>query len=226
MTGGKTALIVFAREPRDGKIKTRLCDGLPVPMVTRLYKEFVKDVLRVARNVRCDRRFLYVAGKPASGFFTIAAGKTFILRRQTGKDLGERIRNAFTHCYKNGFQRVVIIGTDCLTLTSMEIERAFQQLSQHDCVAGPSKDGGYYLIGLNTLVPELFDKIPWGTDKVLARTLEKAGQKKLKTRLLAVRRDIDTIGDLKKFYGSGRGRVTAPLTWKILGPTARRLGWT
>jgi len=99
----KSALIVFAREPKDRKVKTRLCKDLPVETVTRLYKAFVKDVLSVARQACCDQRFIYYVGSGSSIPFLKRAGKQFRLRRQMGKDLGERMYRAFFVLPKNAF---------------------------------------------------------------------------------------------------------------------------
>jgi len=195
----KTALIVFAREPIDGKVKTRLSKDLPTPTVTRLYKAFVKDVLAVASKTRCDQRIIYYAGSGSSIPFLRKAGNQFQLRRQMGKDLGERMYRAFAYCQKKHFERIVIIGTDCLTLTSQDIERALKELEFNDCVLGPSKDGGYYLIALNVAHKKLFESVRWGTSSVLIQTLRKARQLKRKVFLLPKREDIDTVQHLERF---------------------------
>jgi len=146
----KSALIVFAREPKDGNVKTRLCRDLPHATVTRLYKAFVKDVLKIALDTKCDERFIYYAGSSSSIPFLRRLSNGFHLKKQRGQDLGERMYRAFVYCRKKNFDRIVIIGTDCLTLTSRDIEMALKKLNSYDCVLGPAQDGGYYLIALKS----------------------------------------------------------------------------
>ena len=212
----KSALIVFAREPKDGKVKTRLCMDLSKPTVTRLYKAFVKDVLNVARKTRCDQRFIYYVGSGSSIPFLKRAGKQFQLRRQMGKDLGERMHKAFVYCRKKHFERIVIIGTDCLTLNSRDIESALEKLESYDCVLGPSKDGGYYLIALKSPHWRLFEGIDWSTSSVLKQTLQRARKLNKKTFLLREREDIDTLAHLKKLPHYIRKSSMALHTQKII----------
>jgi rSAM/selenodomain-associated transferase 1 len=212
----KTALIIFAREPKDGRAKTRLAKDLPVPSVTELYKAFILDVLSIAEKVPCDERFIYYAGNGSSTPFFKKHKNSFRLKRQTGANLGERMYRAFAHCKKNQFDKIVIIGTDCLTLTPRDIKTAFDELESHDCVLGPSKDGGYYLIALNELHKEFFQEIDWGTSVVFRKTLQKARKLKKTVYLLQQREDIDRFAQLKKFSRNIQNVNTAPHTQKAL----------
>jgi len=212
----KTALIVFAREPKDGKVKTRLAKDFPTPTVTRLYKAFVKDVLNVARKTRCDQRFIYYVGNGSSMPFLRQFENHFQLKKQTGKNLGERMYRAFCYCKKKKFDRIIIVGTDCLTLTERDINKAFQKLENHDCILGPSRDGGYYLIALKSPHRKLFEGIDWSTESVLKQTLRGARQLNKKTFLLKNREDIDTTVHLKRFSRCVRDSSSAVHTQKIL----------
>jgi len=212
----KSALIVFAREPKDGKIKTRLAKDLPISAVTCLYKAFVKDVLNVALKSCCDQRFIYYVGNGSSMPFLRKFEHHFQLKRQTGKDLGERMYRAFCHCRKENFDRIIIVGSDCLTLTERDINRAFQKLENYDCVLGPSKDGGYYLIALKSPHWKLFEGINWSTELVLRQTLQRARQLYKKTFLLKSREDIDTAVHLERFSKCMNGPSVAVHTRKIL----------
>jgi len=212
----KSALIVFAREPKDGKVKTRLAKDLPVSTVTRLYKAFVKDVLSIALKAKCDQRFIYYVGNGSSIPFLRQFENHFHLRRQTGNDLGERMYRAFCYCKKKKFNRIVIVGTDCLTLTEKDINKAFQKLENHDCVLGSSKDGGYYLIALKSPHWKLFEGIDWSTKSVLKQTLRGARQLRKKTFLLKSREDIDNTIHLRRFSKCMKGSSVAVHTQKIL----------
>jgi len=212
----KSALIVFAREPRDGKVKTRLSKNLPSVTVTRLYKAFVKDVLNIALKVKCDQRFIYYVGNGSSIPFLRKFENHFQLKRQTGKDLGERMYRAFCRCKREKFHRIIIIGTDCLTLNERDINRAFQKLENYDCVLGPSKDGGYYLIALKSPQWKIFENINWSTESVLRQTIRGVRLLRKKTFLLKCREDIDTAVNLKNFFQRKKSPSTAIHTQKIL----------
>ncbi|MDP2654656.1 MAG: TIGR04282 family arsenosugar biosynthesis glycosyltransferase [Candidatus Omnitrophota bacterium] len=206
----RTALVIFAREPRPGQVKTRLLERLSIRQVDALYKAFVLDVCGIARNARCDTRLIFYAGAPGRPFFLGRFRKDFTLRRQSGRTLGDRMASAFRFCFRRGFGRVVLIGTDCLTITARDIEKAFRNLENSDCVLGPSRDGGYYLIGLRAPVPELFRGMVWGTGEVLAKSLEKLRKEKKACALLGVKSDIDTGRDLERYQRQlPRGRTTS-----------------
>ncbi len=193
------SLIIFAREPREGKVKTRLAKDLSKPVVLSLYKNFIKDVLIVAKKVSSQRRYIFYVGLSRSIPFLRSYQKSFILKRQFGKDLGERMLRAFLCAAREGAHSTIIIGTDCLTITAKDIEAAFAKLKTHDCVLGPSIDGGYYLIGLNKPCPSLFNDIVWSTEKVLDQTLKRAKSNNMKVALLSKKEDIDTISSFRKY---------------------------
>jgi rSAM/selenodomain-associated transferase 1 len=120
---------------------------------------------------------------------------------QAGEDLGARMALAFADVFAQGYRRVLVIGTDLPTLPGSAFGEALTLLDAHDLVLGPARDGGYYLIGLRKPAPELFAGIPWSTDRVLALTQTKAAAAGLKTALLPVRRDVDTLDDLLALIG-------------------------
>ncbi|MBL0110440.1 MAG: glycosyltransferase [Saprospiraceae bacterium] len=93
------------------------------------------------------------------------------------------------------YEKILIIGSDCPGITNDIIEQAYTALDFHDVVIGPSHDGGYYLLGMNTLIPELFQHIPWSTDQVLLETIKVLQHKRLLYKLLPTLRDVDTIED-------------------------------
>jgi uncharacterized protein len=117
---------------------------------------------------------------------------------QEGQDLGERMLQAITTGFEQGFQHIVLIGTDCYELTSAIIESAFLALRRTDAVIGPATDGGFYLIGLNQNVPELFLQREWSNPEVLEKTTAILHNLGVKYELLPELSDIDTVEDLKK----------------------------
>jgi len=198
-SNAQPALIVLARQPELGRVKTRLTTDLPEDLVFEMYKAMVKDVLRMARSVRGCHRYIFHAGSPrtGAGFFERYV-KSFALKRQNGADLGARMLNAFRVCRREGCARLVLIGTDCLSINEKVIQTAFSKLISHDIVLGPSRDGGYYLIGLKLPVAKLFEGIDWGADRVFAQTVVRIKQLKKKVHFLRLRSDIDTVEDLKR----------------------------
>lgn len=209
-----TALIIFAREPVAGRVKTRLASKIGPDLAVRLYKLFLQDVLTVASSARIDGRFLYIAGQPeeTKSYFDTCR-KNIIVKRQRGADLGARMLQALVEVNKLGFDRMVIIGTDCLTISAMEIEQAFRHLERCHVVLGPCRDGGYYLIGCRAAQPEIFSGIPWGTDLVLAQTVCRIRKAGLTSRLLHKKQDIDTLTDLRRY-------VRKAAVAKVTGKTA------
>ena len=122
-------------------------------------------------------------------------GPNLTKKLQQGSGLGERMENAFSEAFKEGFQKVVIIGSDLFDITEADLEMAFLALDDHEYVMGPAQDGGYYLLGMKKESPQLFSNKDWSTEKVFQQTLQDLKQEKLK--LLSVRNDIDTFEDME-----------------------------
>ncbi|MFQ3573763.1 MAG: TIGR04282 family arsenosugar biosynthesis glycosyltransferase, partial [Thermodesulfovibrionales bacterium] len=126
------------------------------------------------------------------------------LLQQQGDDLGERLVNGFERLFNEGFKRVCIIGSDSPTLPTKYIYNAFKMLDMVDLVIGPTIDGGYYLIGLNNPIPQLFKDISWGSDKVFHQTMQIAHALRLTYHILPKWYDIDDVFGLEKMV---KGRL-------------------
>ena len=122
--------------------------------------------------------------------------KIFEKKLQKGVDLGERMQHAFETAFEQGYQKVLIIGSDLFDLKSIHITTAFDALENHDLTIGPSLDGGYYLLGMKELYPAVFKNKKWGTDSILENTLKDLQQQNVK--LLEALNDIDTFEDLQQ----------------------------
>ena len=200
--GHSTALVIFAKAPIPGQVKTRLCPPLTPDEAATLHGSFVLDTLErtKAAVIRLKLPFdRYLACTPSSTlvFFKIMEERQAVtLIDQEGEDLGTRMHGACETLFKRGYHRILIIGTDVPSLPLDYYKQALLLLEKHDLVLGPSLDGGYYLIGLNKPTPILFENIPWSTDRVLALTREKADSVGMSTALLPEWRDIDRIEDL------------------------------
>jgi rSAM/selenodomain-associated transferase 1 len=134
-----------------------------------------------------------------SEFIEPSPHQNWHVQTQKGDDLGEKMNNAFLDLKSNGYDQVVIIGTDCLELTSEIINNAFTALNSTDYVLGPANDGGYYLLGLTELVDELFLNKEWSNDKVFQTTIDVIQQQNKTVFLLEKLSDIDTFEDLRAY---------------------------
>jgi uncharacterized protein len=192
-----SALIIFAKAPIPGQVKTRLCPPLTPDEAASLHGSIVLDMLERSRTAASLDRFVACAPSSDHVFFKILEERHGArLIAQAGDDLGARIARAFADVFALGYRRALVIGTDLPTLPGSVFGEAVTLLATHDVVLGPALDGGYYLVGLRKPSPELFTGIPWSTDRVLPLTQQKAVALGLHQALLPVRRDIDTIDDL------------------------------
>jgi len=197
------ALVIFAKAPIPGQVKTRLCPPLTPDEAATLHGSFVLDILErtktaVAKFKLPFDRYLACAPSSTLVFFKIMEERQAVkLIDQEGEDLGARMSRAFEAMFARGYRRVILVGTDVPSLPLDRYQRAATLLEQHDIVLGPAMDGGYYLIGLTKPAPALFHEVPWSTDQVLALTKEKADTSGLSTALLPEWRDVDTIDDLR-----------------------------
>jgi rSAM/selenodomain-associated transferase 1 len=198
-----TALVIFAKAPVPGQVKTRLCPPLTADEAATLHGSFVLDTLErtkaaVTRLKLQADRYLACAPSSALAFFRIMEERqAVILIEQEGEDLGVRMNRIYQTLFQRGYQQVLIVGTDVPSLPLDYYRQALDQLERHDVVVGPALDGGYYMIGLKKVLPALFHGVPWSTDRVLAITREKAIGLGLTISLLPEWRDVDTIEDLR-----------------------------
>jgi len=198
------ALAIFCKTPERGFVKTRLAASVGDQKALEIYLGLLKITDGETRSFSSSRNLFVTSALEDSiekmqstlqqhDLFTDPKTSFTI---QQGEDLGQRMSAAFENLFKN-HRSVVLIGCDLPELTSALISNAFDALQCNDVVIGPCCDGGYYLIGLNKVTPDLFKEISWSTEKVLKQTLEKAKKLSLKVQLLDRLRDIDTLDDLQ-----------------------------
>jgi uncharacterized protein len=186
----KPLLLVFCKNPILGKAKTRLAASIGEEKALEIYHALLQKTALVLFDVDVDIQLYYSSHIDHDDIFQ----KPSITKKiQTGNDLGIRMANAYKEGFKS-YSPIVIIGTDLWTLDVFDIHKAFEALKTHSTVIGPSADGGYYLLGLQTFNPDLFKHKKWGTPTVLANTLNDIKQEKV--FLLEEKNDIDTYGDL------------------------------
>jgi uncharacterized protein len=189
-------LIVFIKNPQEGKVKTRIAQTLGHHTALSIYLRLLDIVHEVVLMTEAERHIFYSDFLGEGDQWT---NDTFHKHVQTGADLGERMKNAFKMVFDrvsgNESKKLVIIGSDCPYLSSSLIGDAFKSLDDADFVVGPTFDGGYYLLGMNIFTPSIFDDIDWSTEHVCDQTLEKINSRGSTFRLLPTLHDIDTEGD-------------------------------
>lgn len=203
------ALVIMAKDPEPGKVKTRL--GLDPQDAADLHAAFLKDLAWLHLGRRYD---VILAVHPPERRHALGQALGFLKTiGQEGRDLGERMSGAVRTALA-GYRRVAVIGSDLPTLGSATVEAAFKALDSHELALGPSLDGGYYLVAMRRELP-IFDGVPWSTPRVLAGTLARAETEALAVHLLPELRDIDTPQDLAVLARNVEAAQT-PATWKIL----------
>ena len=189
----KELLIVFAKNLIKGKVKTRLAFGIGDDGALKVYQELLRHTFTISRSLPCRKVIYYSDFIPSDSQWKTAG---FLEAIQNGDDLGSRMMNAFKTAFAEGFKKVVIIGTDCIELTTAGIQIAFQRLDEKDVVIGPAQDGGYYLLGVKQLHPNLFLNKSWSTAQVFNETLNDCRKQNLSCSVLEELSDIDTPEDL------------------------------
>ena len=195
----RIALCIMAKAPEPGQVKTRLCPPLSLAEAAELSRCFLLDKIAQVRQVaRAEPSVAYAPEDAAAVFEALAPG--FTLLPQRGADLTARLLSVLGRIFADGCGAAIMIDSDTPTLPTGILERAVTlvALGEHDLVLGPSADGGYYLIGLRRLQPELFEGMPWSTPVVLEETERRARARGLRTVRLPAWYDVDTGADLAR----------------------------
>jgi len=190
------AIVIMAREPVPQQVKTRLCPSLTPEAAARLYECFLLDTIELVRNIESVRRIVAYTPKDAGAYFRSIVPEGFALIYQKGADLGERLAHASRSLFDRGCAKVILIGSDSPNLPPGYIREGFCRLDEADVVLGPCEDGGYYLIGMRSAMPDLFAGVPWSSSAVTQATVEKAMAARATVSLLEEWYDVDRYKDL------------------------------
>jgi len=188
------ALILFVRNPEIGKVKTRLARDIGDEKALMVYEKLLNRTLEVSLPIRCPKFVYYDEAINPNDLWNVAG---YVKKVQEGADLGERMFNAFKDLFYLGFEKVLIIGSDCFDLKTEIIGDGFKLLNTNKVVIGPATDGGYYLMGMNMLIPDLFFDKAWSTDQVMEQTINELRRMSISYGLLPELNDIDDIEDLR-----------------------------
>lgn len=197
MTEARTRVMVFARAPIAGTVKTRLIPTLGREQATRLHERLVRRTVSTVAGAGLGTVELWCTPTAEHPFFEAMQGVLPVaLLVQRGGDLGERMARAFDHALARA-PRALLVGSDCRDLQGGDVQEAEAALlSGCEAVLGPAADGGYVLIGLRRAAPDLFAGMPWGTPEVLARTRERLVGQGWRWHELPIRHDVDRPEDL------------------------------
>lgn len=190
----KKAIIVFQKYPEPGKVKTRLAESIGAKKAANIYAFLIRHTHQQLQDVNAAI-FVFYQGPIDSHDYP---KQDYFFHPQKGKDLGDKMSQAFQEVFEKGFDQVLIIGTDCYELKSKHLQEAFTAIKKNDVVIGPARDGGYYLLGMREFSPNLFRGIAWSSESVLRATLKNAADAGLSSQLLEMLNDVDRYEDLGK----------------------------
>ena len=188
----KNLLLVFTRNPELGKVKTRLAKTVGNATALKIYIFLLERTRDISVKVSADKAVYYSVKVRENDIWDASI---FQKHQQVGEDLGIRMLHAFKNGFKAGYEKVIIIGSDLYDLTSETIENAIIALENNEVVIGPAEDGGYYLLGMNSLEEKVFKNKDWGTETVRKDTLEDLKDKKV--FLLGELNDVDVFEDIE-----------------------------
>lgn len=185
-------IIVFVKNIRLGKVKTRLAQSIGDAATFEIYKHLVAITEQVTQATAVPLHIYFSDTIIDSKW---EGAQKFV---QEGNDLGERMYNAFQHAFEQGYKRVIGVGSDLPDLTTDILHKGLRAIQFADVVFGPASDGGYYMLGMNRMIPTIFQNKPWSTEQLLTITLSELEREHLSYMLLEELNDVDTLEDLEQ----------------------------
>jgi uncharacterized protein len=201
----KHIVLLFIKAPVPGKVKSRLAVDVGDAAALDLYKCFILDIVSTVEKSGYAFRICFHPPETEDIVSTML-GPHYTYMAQLGGNLGEKMEDAFSRIFSEGFSRCVLIGSDIPDLSFSTLEEAFGALENNDAAIGPAADGGYYLIGFNkkSFLPPMFHEIEWGTNTVFQKTMSIMNRASLRVHALPLWRDVDTLRDLQLFFDRNR----------------------
>lgn len=187
----RNLLIIFVKNPLLGKVKSRLAADIGNENALEVYRHLLKITESATAELNTDRH-IYFNEFPDSDYWP--DDSKFL---QKGNDLGSKMKDAFANGFNDGYTKVVCIGSDLPDIKRRIISNALEALEKYDAVFGPALDGGYYLIGMKKLIPEIFENKPWSKEYLLKTTTDELNTLGYTFTFLDELNDIDTLEDLK-----------------------------
>ncbi|MEO1485780.1 MAG: TIGR04282 family arsenosugar biosynthesis glycosyltransferase [Bacteroidota bacterium] len=188
----KRLLLIFTRNPQLGKCKTRLAATIGDQAALDVYVFLLEHTRSITASLDASKQVYYSEEIANDDLWSL---NTFEKKQQVGEDLGQRMQNAFAEGFTEGYEHILIIGSDMYDLSTKDLEAAFDALETNEVVLGPAEDGGYYALGLSRMHQALFENKQWGTTSVLKDSL--ADLKDTTYFLLEEKNDVDYYEDIK-----------------------------
>jgi rSAM/selenodomain-associated transferase 1 len=209
-------LLVFARLPEHGKVKTRLAQSIGDDRTLAVYEAMLHDLLASIgqSSPQTEIEILWAPSETANGEVLTRAFGNLATAMQTGNTLGDRLSMAFSERFLfHATQKILAIGVDDPSLPRALIDQAFGLLDSCEWVLGPAVDGGYYLVGCRAAAfdNEVFQDIDWGSSSVFPSTLAKIRDWQSSVAVLPLRHDIDVVEDLERYAADDRDGELAAL---------------
>jgi len=192
LANSKNLLLIFTRNPVLGQCKTRLAATVGDKVALDIYRFLLNHTFTITNELPVHKQVNYSNEIWEDDIWD---STIFDKRLQQGSDLGERMSNAFQNGFKDGFENIIIIGSDIYELATKDLLEAFDALEQNEFVIGPAEDGGYYLLGMKVYNEAVFKNKNWGKEKVFQSTMDDL--KNEKVYLLQSKNDIDLYDDVK-----------------------------
>ncbi len=192
----KKGIIIFQKNAELGKVKTRLAASVGDHQALEIYKTLIYHTYLQIQSIDAEK-LVYFSEYVEPDFKKNENLIHFFI--QSKGDLGEKMSNAFRNQFEKGFDKLLIIGTDCPEITSEIVDKAFLHLENSEVVIGPAKDGGYYLLGMNRFIPGIFKNIKWSSDQVLKSTKLFLESNKINHSFLPILSDVDHLEDWELF---------------------------
>jgi hypothetical protein len=190
----KQLLIIFVKNIKLGKVKTRLAKSIGDEAALEIYKKLISITEKATKNLFVDKHIFY------SSIIDDTQWNNSIKFIQKGNDIGERMSNAFKNGFSLGYEQIILVGSDLPDISEFIIQQGFKALSNKPFVFGPAEDGGYYLIGMTKYHSYIFKDKPWSHSNLLNKTLTELDYNNQPYTLLETLNDIDTFEDLKQSF--------------------------
>jgi uncharacterized protein len=201
-TSADRTLLIFAKAPRIGQVKTRLAEDVGAPRAVQIYRRMGREVVDRLRSGSWRTVIYFDPPEARTTMEDWLGAEALAFHPQEGEELGARLSRAFQHASHQAGP-MCVVGTDIPDLHGGLVETAFQRLEAEggpQVVLGPAKDGGYYLLALRSPEPRLFQGIRWSTSRVREQTLDRARELELSVEELPVLADVDRVDDLPPAY--------------------------
>ncbi len=189
------ALIIFVRNPISGQVKSRLAATMGKEKALAVYEYLLRHTKKIIAHLQVQKFVFYADFVNENDLWNGCTKKL-----QEGNDLGERMKNAFETVFNAGFKKASIIGSDCYDLTEKIVAEAFENLYGVNTIIGPATDGGYYLLGMQAPLKNVFENILWGSGEVYAATKKIIEQQGFSLHILETLKDVDEEKDINFIF--------------------------